>query len=318
MDWVVKPSSWDLAELDGENNHCIALTGLNSLGDGKNKGFRNDLRLARSGEMRDGTRDKLEERKGSAMLPSPSGLSKKIHALNGTQNMSCLVDGCTSDLSKCREYHRRHRVCERHSKTPVVIIGGREQRFCQQCSRFHSLGEFDEVKRSCRKRLDGHNRRRRKPQPESLYMSSHSFLSDYKGARLLQFSGPQAYATTTGGISISWPSIDEDNQQFHSSLKKAFSGINKQFPFLLASNPEKGIQGNPQVSISQKLVNTNGSSESNCGHLLLSNKWTRLEESKRALSLLSTRQTQTREKSTSPLKQQDTIHLNHPTGTTSL
>lgn len=135
------------------------------------------------------------------------------------------------------------------------------------------------------------------------------------GARLLQFSGPQAYATTTGGISISWPSIDEDNQQFHSSLKKAFSGINKQFPFLLASNPEKGIQGNPEVSISQKLVNTNSSSESNCGHLLLSNKWTHLEESKRALSLLSTRQTLTPEKSMSPLKQQDTIHLNHPTGT---
>ncbi|TVU06777.1 hypothetical protein EJB05_47527, partial [Eragrostis curvula] len=30
--------------------------------------------------------------------------------------------------------------------------------------RFHMLSEFDEGKRSCRKRLDGHNRRRRKPQ----------------------------------------------------------------------------------------------------------------------------------------------------------
>ena len=30
--------------------------------------------------------------------------------------------------------------------------------------RFHMLFEFDEGKRSCRKRLDGHNRRRRKPQ----------------------------------------------------------------------------------------------------------------------------------------------------------
>ncbi|RRT52723.1 hypothetical protein B296_00030144, partial [Ensete ventricosum] len=34
--------------------------------------------------------------------------------------------------------------------------------------RFHLLEEFDEVKRSCRKRLDGHNRRRRKPQPSSV------------------------------------------------------------------------------------------------------------------------------------------------------
>ncbi|KAL1565311.1 squamosa promoter-binding-like protein 2 [Salvia divinorum] len=76
----------------------------------------------------------------------------------------CLVDGCTADLSACRDYHRRHKVCEAHSKTPRVTIEGREQRFCQQCSRFHSLVEFDEGKRSCRKRLDGHNRRRRKAQ----------------------------------------------------------------------------------------------------------------------------------------------------------
>ncbi|MDG2865975.1 hypothetical protein P7M39_24385, partial [Vibrio parahaemolyticus] len=54
----------------------------------------------------------------------------------------------------------RHKVCEVHSKTAQVSIGGQKQRFCQQCSRFHSLEEFDEGKRSCRKRLDGHNRRR--------------------------------------------------------------------------------------------------------------------------------------------------------------
>lgn len=46
--------------------------------------------------------------------------------------------------------------------------------------RFHSLEEFDEGKRSCRKRLDGHNRRRRKPQPEPLSRSG-SFLSNYQG-----------------------------------------------------------------------------------------------------------------------------------------
>lgn len=33
-------------------------------------------------------------------------------------------------------------------------------------SRFHPLSEFDEGKRSCRRRLAGHNRRRRKTQPE--------------------------------------------------------------------------------------------------------------------------------------------------------
>lgn len=49
------------------------------------------------------------------------------------------------------------------------------------CCRFHSLGEFDDVKRSCRKRLDGHNRRRRKPPPPSLFMAAEKFMYNYKG-----------------------------------------------------------------------------------------------------------------------------------------
>nr|GEZ91393.1 squamosa promoter-binding-like protein 16 [Tanacetum cinerariifolium] len=52
--------------------------------------------------------------------------------------VSCLVDGCTADLGQCREYHRRHKVCEVHSKTAKVTIAGRDQRFCQQCSRLKS------------------------------------------------------------------------------------------------------------------------------------------------------------------------------------
>ncbi|XP_024378733.1 uncharacterized protein [Physcomitrium patens] len=77
----------------------------------------------------------------------------------------CQAEGCKSDLSTAKQYHRRHKVCELHSKAPNVVAGGQTQRFCQQCSRFHSLGEFDDGKRSCRKRLADHNRRRRKPQP---------------------------------------------------------------------------------------------------------------------------------------------------------
>ncbi|AQK41093.1 Squamosa promoter-binding-like protein 18 [Zea mays] len=53
----------------------------------------------------------------------------------GAQCPSCAVDGCKADLSKCRDYHRRHKVCETHSKTPIVVVTGREMRFCQQCSR---------------------------------------------------------------------------------------------------------------------------------------------------------------------------------------
>ncbi|CAH8349627.1 unnamed protein product [Eruca vesicaria subsp. sativa] len=74
----------------------------------------------------------------------------------------CQIDGCELDLSSAKDYHRKHRVCENHSKSPKVTVGGLERRFCQQCSRLHAVSEFDEKKRSCRKRLTHHNARRRK------------------------------------------------------------------------------------------------------------------------------------------------------------
>ncbi|PWA57038.1 squamosa promoter binding protein-like 8 [Artemisia annua] len=74
----------------------------------------------------------------------------------------CQAEGCNADLTHAKHYHRRHKVCEFHSKASTVITAGLTQRFCQQCSRFHLLSEFDNGKRSCRKRLADHNRRRRK------------------------------------------------------------------------------------------------------------------------------------------------------------
>ena len=47
----------------------------------------------------------------------------------------CQVDGCHVALMNAKEYHRRHKVCEMHSKAPKVVVLGLEQRFCQQCSR---------------------------------------------------------------------------------------------------------------------------------------------------------------------------------------
>lgn len=44
----------------------------------------------------------------------------------------------------------------------MVHAAGHEVRFCQLCGRFHLLDAFDGKKRSCRVRLEAHNRRRRK------------------------------------------------------------------------------------------------------------------------------------------------------------
>ncbi|KAK4753637.1 hypothetical protein SAY87_001741 [Trapa incisa] len=139
---------------------------------------------------------------------------------NGAQVPSCLVDGCNSDLSKCREYHRRHKVCELHSKTPRVTVKGQEQRFCQQCSRFHSLEEFDDGKRSCRKRLDGHNRRRRKTQSDPSLISPHS-LSSYHvtaGTKFIPFNRPELFqANTLGSCPLARVLKSEDDTMLYSS-----------------------------------------------------------------------------------------------------
>ncbi|XP_059303747.1 squamosa promoter-binding-like protein 6 [Lycium ferocissimum] len=98
------------------------------------------------------------------IFKSPIVPAKRMRAGAGnSQKPFCQVQGCGKDLSSCKDYHKRHKVCEVHSKTAKVIVNGIEQRFCQQCSRFHLLAEFDDGKRSCRKRLAGHNERRRKP-----------------------------------------------------------------------------------------------------------------------------------------------------------
>ncbi|KAL3500993.1 hypothetical protein ACH5RR_035442 [Cinchona calisaya] len=56
---------------------------------------------------------------------------------------SSVVEGCNLDLSKAKDCHRKHRICDNHSKFPKVTVSGLEPRSCQQCSWFHSLEEFD-------------------------------------------------------------------------------------------------------------------------------------------------------------------------------
>ncbi|PRQ49947.1 putative transcription factor SBP family [Rosa chinensis] len=111
----------------------------------------------------------LYSKKKKLQVVSGSGSgSGSVKNQNLNQMMRCCqADKCTADLSDAKLYHRRHKVCDHHSKAPVVLLAGISQRFCQQCSRFHELSEFDDTKRSCRRRLAGHNERRRKNSSES-------------------------------------------------------------------------------------------------------------------------------------------------------
>ncbi|XP_057959413.1 squamosa promoter-binding-like protein 7 [Malania oleifera] len=90
---------------------------------------------------------------------------KRARTARATAGMvRCQVPGCEADIRELKGYHRRHRVCLRCANAGTVLLDGQTMRYCQQCGKFHILSDFDEGKRSCRRKLERHNnRRRRKP-----------------------------------------------------------------------------------------------------------------------------------------------------------
>lgn len=66
------------------------------------------------------------------------------------------------DVSELKEYYLRFKICDDHLRAKSAIKDGIQQRFCQQCGKFHPVEDFDGDKRSCRERLDKHNARRRR------------------------------------------------------------------------------------------------------------------------------------------------------------
>ncbi|XP_028759863.1 squamosa promoter-binding-like protein 7 isoform X2 [Neltuma alba] len=85
----------------------------------------------------------------------------------------CQVPGCEADISELKGYHRRHRVCLRCANASTVMLDGEAKRYCQQCGKFHILSDFDEGKRSCRRKLERHNNRRRRKPTETRAAEDH-------------------------------------------------------------------------------------------------------------------------------------------------
>ncbi|GAA0141706.1 hypothetical protein LIER_02788 [Lithospermum erythrorhizon] len=175
----------------------------------------------------------------------------------------CQVDDCKEDLSRAKDYHRRHKVCEVHSKVTKALVGNQMQRFCQQCSRFHPLLEFDEGKRSCRRRLAGHNRRRRKIQPED--SASHVVLNGNQESTdkndmdivnlFAALASAQGHADERGVL----PSAVPDKEQLLQILKKLHSlplpaNIAEKIPNLGSSGNSISNQSSSQT---QSCVNAN-------------------------------------------------------------
>ncbi|KAF3618599.1 Squamosa promoter-binding-like protein 3 [Capsicum annuum] len=74
----------------------------------------------------------IEDAKKKNKKGSPNSSSSSL-----TRN--CQAEKCSVDLSDAKQYHKRHKVCENHAKSQVVVVAGLRQRFCQQCSRFDHL-----------------------------------------------------------------------------------------------------------------------------------------------------------------------------------
>ncbi|KAH6816544.1 hypothetical protein C2S51_021364 [Perilla frutescens var. frutescens] len=109
---------------------------------------------------------KLEEEEESA-LPGKKR-TRMVRATGGGGGpLLCHLPGCEADISQLKGYHKRHRVCLNCAHAAAVVLDGESKRYCQQCGKFHLLSNFDEGKRSCRRKLEKHNDRRRRKSNES-------------------------------------------------------------------------------------------------------------------------------------------------------
>lgn len=93
--------------------------------------------------------------------------ARTVRAGHGQGKARCQVPGCEADISELKGYHKRHRVCLRCANASTVLLDGESKRYCQQCGKFHLLSDFDEGKRSCRRKLERHNNRRRRKSVDS-------------------------------------------------------------------------------------------------------------------------------------------------------
>ncbi|ESW10549.1 hypothetical protein PHAVU_009G219200 [Phaseolus vulgaris] len=186
------PADPEILAIGGASNNLSSAHDDVNLAEGRRELEKRRRGVADEGgvEMNDGA-GSLNLNLGVQVYPIIEGeekSGKKTKITGSTLNRAvCQVEDCRADLSSAKDYHRRHKVCDMHSKASKALVGNVMQRFCQQCSRFHVLQEFDEGKRSCRRRLAGHNKRRRKTHPDASVVNDGS-VNEEKGSSYLLMS----------------------------------------------------------------------------------------------------------------------------------
>ena len=126
--------------VDATNNLSSGWDDVNP-GEGKREleKRRRGVDVAEGVEMNNDEAGSLNLHLGGQVYPIMEGeekSGKKTKITGTTSNRAvCQVEDCRTDLSNAKDYHRRHKVCDMHSKASKALVGNVMQRFCQQCSR---------------------------------------------------------------------------------------------------------------------------------------------------------------------------------------
>ncbi|KAL4422680.1 hypothetical protein ABPG75_008877 [Micractinium tetrahymenae] len=94
----------------------------------------------------------------AAAASAAKNCKQPLHALAPPRG--CRVAGCRLELAP--GYSAKYRICPVHYKMSSLEVDGKEQRFCQQCGRFHEVQAFEGERRSCKESLARHKQRRKK------------------------------------------------------------------------------------------------------------------------------------------------------------
>ncbi|MQL69654.1 hypothetical protein Taro_001920 [Colocasia esculenta] len=125
------------------------------------------------------------------------------------QQCSRWVSPISEPLLQCVRYS-----CQKDYEGYLLCKGLSQSVIMGVACRFHQLHEFDQGKRSCRRRLAGHNERRRKPTPGTLKsrygLLSSSFHED--SGRFGNFLMDFSYPKLPGTVRDVWPTVRVDDR----------------------------------------------------------------------------------------------------------
>lgn len=136
----------------------------------------------------------------------------RSEAANGTKyrvikhKVFCKVNGCNEECLSL--YSIRVKVCVFHLKADEVMFNNELCRFCQKCTKFHNVGNFEEGRRACLRSL---NRLAFKRVPASAQESALNTLALYD--RMIMSQAGTGEAAPNGGANSDSATNTDNNKR---------------------------------------------------------------------------------------------------------